>query len=106
MRRFSFLTAIAVSATTLFAPFPLFGGKPAPAPSPPSAMVFGAFSPTNGPGGEWLDFNINQLTFTRSFTVPADGAWFWGDAKYDTYVEMDCYHHYVGTINPTDSTYN
>lgn len=68
-------------------------------------MVFGNWT-TSGGAGEFIDFLPSQLTVQRTITVPADGAWFWGDAKYRNFVEMDCDHHYRGDLNPTSSTYN
>lgn len=68
-------------------------------------MVFGSWTATGG-AGESIDYLPNKLSVQRTFTVPADGAWFWGDARYRNFLEMDCDHHYRGDLNPAISTYN
>jgi len=85
---------------------PLYGGKPGSSTvSPPSAMLFGSWT-TSGPGRESFFFTPSQLTFQRSFTVPADGAWFWGEASYRNFVEMDCDHHYRADLDPATADYS
>src|SRR5438552_592701 len=80
-------------------------GKTPPPPPPPSAMVFGSWG-TNSGNGEYLDFLPNKLSVQRTITIPADGAWFWGDARFKNLLEMDCDHHYRGDLDPASATYS
>lgn len=82
----------------------LAGKAPPPVP-PPSAMAVGTWT-TSGAIGESFYFTPSQLSFQRSFTVPAGGAWLWGDARYSNFLEMDCDHHYVGTASPSVTGYS
>src|SRR3954453_12343182 len=77
----------------------VYAAKPSPAPTPPSAIIAGTWTST-GPFPESFIFLPNRLSFQRSFTAPAGGAWLWGDAKYANYLEMDCNHHYQGDADP------
>jgi hypothetical protein len=79
--------------------------KPAPAPTPPSAIIAGNVDVHRAVS---LSLSCSCRTgslFQRSFTVPAGGAWLWGDAKYANYLEMDCNHHYQGDADPALGEY-
>jgi len=95
------LFAIAVSIA--IAPV-LMAGKPGPAPTPPSAMIFGTYGTTYARESFYF-LSTNLQTFSKSVSVPADGAWLFGEANFRNFLEFDCDHHYRADMSPGDSTY-
>jgi len=69
----------------------------------PSRMIFGGFGSTYG--FEGLTFASSSQFFTRTLSIPSDGAWVYGRAGYDGSEFMDCLHRYVGLLEPNATSY-
>ena len=100
------IRSIAWSAQALIvcASLAAWGGKPSTAPPP--TMIFGSFTSTGGFAYEPMNFQRGTEIYQRPITVSPDGAWFYGDARYASLVEMDCAHHYSGALAPPSATYS
>jgi hypothetical protein len=79
-----------LSSVILFWAVAAAGAPPAPAPMPPSAVIFGN------------SFNFSSATqvYTAPMNVPQDGAWLYGTARYYTAQNMDCDHHFEVDLDP------
>lgn len=101
MKLRSAILAICVGYATLAR-----AGKPTPPPAP-SAMVFGSFDNNYGTEiHESLWFRLASITFTRSMTIPEDGAWLYGDAvSSSAYPNTICGKKWVGGITPQIAQY-
>lgn len=87
-------TALAVAVAVILCSAAL-AEPPAPPPMPPSAWVF----------NNYYRFINGTDTFTSTITIPQDGAWIYGTARYANNSWMDCDHHYEADIAPVSSDY-
>jgi len=68
-------------------------------------MIVGTFTST-GPAFDWFHYSTGSEVYSRTATVPADGAWIYGNASWDGNQWMDCVHHYKGKLSPNTSAYD
>lgn len=83
----------------------LWAGKPSAGPPPPSAILFGTSTPS-GEVHEELWFRLASITFTRTMTVPEDGAWLYGDAISNrSFPNTICGKRWIATVDPSVPSY-